>query len=261
MMTHFLTSRARTLLASAALAALLATPSAVQAQEEEESFPQISGTAAFVSDYRWRGVSLSNKDPAVQASIQLTTKPGFFIAAWGSSIAEYGATFDDETGELLDSGATTEIDLYGGWSGPLGPLNATIGMLAYLHPGGSGVDAFEFYGTLGGSFGPASLTVGLNWAPDQKNLNRSNRYIFGTLGVAIPDTPITVKAGMGHERGSFVVDGSGRTTQKFDYLVGVDVTWKMLTLGGAFIGNDLPDKTNFNPTATNKFVVSLTAAF
>jgi len=247
------TGSARGFIAAAAMAAGLATPAAVMAQEEE-SFPKISGTAAFVSDYRWRGVSLSNKDAAVQASIQLTTKPGFFIAVWGSSIAEYGATEDS-------AGATTEIDLYGGWSGPLGPTTATIGILSYLYPGGSGVNAFEFYGTIAGSFGPANLTVGLNWAPDQKNLTRSSRYVFGTVGVGIPDTPITVKASVGHERGSFVVDGSGRTTQKFDYLVGVDVTWKMLTLGGAFIGNDLPDKTNFNPAATNKFLVSLTAAF
>ncbi len=251
-MTATIRFPSRALFAVAASLTALAMPSAVQA--EEESFPQISGTAAFVSDYRFRGVSLSNKDAAVQASIQLTTKPGFFIAAWGSSLAEYGATDDS-------AGATTEIDVYGGWSGPLGPLSATIGMLGYLYPGGSGVSAFEFYGSLGGSFGPANLTVGLNWAPDQKNLSRSSRYVYGALGIGIPDTPITVKTSIGHERGSFVVDGSGRTTQKFDYLVGVDVTWKMLTFGGAFIGNDLPDKTNFNPTATNKFVVSVTAAF
>lgn len=224
------------------------------AQDAEVSYPDISGTVALYSDYRWRGVSLSNNGAAVQASLQLTTEPGFFIAAWASSLANYGATEDA-------AGATVEIDVYGGWSGPLGPLSATVGILSYLYPGGSGVNAFEFYGTLGGNFGPANLTVGLNWAPDQKNTIGSNRYIFGTLGVGIPETPITVKASIGHERGSFVVDGSGRTTQKFDYMVGVDVTWKALTLGGAFIGNDLPDKTNFNPTATNKFVVSLTAAF
>jgi len=243
----------RALLAPALMVAAIAMPAAAKA-EDEPSFPKISGTAAFVSDYRFRGVSLSNRDPAVQASIQLTTKPGFFIGAWGSSIAEYGATEDS-------SGATTEIDLYGGWSGPLGPMTATVGVYSYLYPGGTNVDAFEFYGTLAGSFGPATLTVGLNWAPDQSNLSRSSRYVFGALGVAIPGTPLTFKTSIGHERGAFVVDGTGSTTNKFDYLLGVDLTWKMLTFGVGYSGNDLPDKSNVNTYAKNSFFVSLTAAF
>ncbi len=252
-MTKIFKTHARPLIASAVMMAALQMPVAALA-EEEESFPKISGTAAFVSDYRFRGVSLSNRDPAVQASIQLTTKPGFFIGAWGSSIAEYGATEDS-------SGATTEIDLYGGWSGPLGPMSATIGVYSYLYPGGSNVDTFEFYGTLGGSFGPATLTVGLNWAPDQSNLNRSSRYVFGALAVAIPDTPLTFKTSIGSERGAFVVDGTGQTTTKFDYLIGVDLTWKMLTFGAAYSGNDLPAKSDVNTFAKNSFFVSLTAAF
>ncbi|QMW23119.1 TorF family putative porin [Sandaracinobacteroides saxicola] len=230
---------------AATTAALAATP--VLAQDEAPAWA-ITGTAAFVSDYRFRGVSLSNKDPAVQASIQLTSKAGFFVGAWGSSIATYG-------------GANTEVDLYGGWTGPLGPLTATIGVYSYLYPGGSGVDVYELYGSLAGTLGPVTATVGVNVAPDQKNLNRSSRYAYLNLAAAIPDTPITLKGNIGHEQGSFVVDGTGTTTKKFDYLIGADIKWRALTLGLAYIGNDLPSKNLFNTPAKDRFVVSLTASF
>lgn len=227
--------------------AILATAGAASAQDAP-AFPKISGSAAFVSDYRFRGISFSDKDPAVQASIQLTTQPGFFFGAWGSSIAEF-------------NGSTTEIDVYGGWSGPLGPLTATAGIYAYLYPGGTGTDVYELYGSVGGALGPATLTVGLNWAPDQDNLSRSSRYVYGSLAVGIPETPLTFKTTIGHERGSLVVDGSGETTQKFDYLVGLDLAVKGVTLGVAYVGNDLPQKSEFNTLAKNTFLVSLTAAF
>lgn len=233
---------------SVVLAAMLAgAATAVQAQDEP-SYPTITGSAALVSDYRFRGVSLSNRDPAVQASIQLNTKPGFFIGAWGSSIATYG-------------GANTEVDLYGGWTGPLGPLTATVGVYSYLYPGGEDVDVYELYGSLAATLGTVTATVGLNVAPDQDNLNRSSRYAYLNLAAGVPNTPITLKANVGHEKGSFVVDASGQTTEKFDYLIGADLKWKALTLGVAYIGNDLPEKSLFNTAAKDRFVVSLTAAF
>jgi uncharacterized protein (TIGR02001 family) len=246
-MFNRLKPKARTALRAVLLVGALAAPGGAWAQDEE-TFPKISGSAAFVSDYRFRGISFSDRDPAVQASIQLTTKPGFFIGAWGSSIAEF-------------NGSTTEIDVYGGWSGPLGPLTATVGIYGYLYPGGTDTDVVELYGTLAGSFGPATLTVGLNWAPEQDNLATSSRYAFASLAVGIADTPLTMKATLGHERGALVVDGSGQTTQKLDYLVGVDLAFKGLVFGAAYVGNDMPAKNEFNQLAKDQFVVSLTAPF
>jgi uncharacterized protein (TIGR02001 family) len=227
------------------LALAVAGPALAQ---DGPSFPNVTGTLAVVSDYRFRGVSLSNKKAAVQGSLQLNTEPGFFAGVWASNIAEYG-------------GADVEVDLYGGWTGALGPATATVGVYSYLYPGGSNVDVYELYGSLGYTIATVTATVGLNIAPDQKNLATSSRYAYLNLAAGIPDTPVTLKANIGHERGSFVVDGSGRTTEKFDYLVGADVKYEFLTLGLAYIGNDLPEKDRFNTTAKNRFVVSLTASF
>ncbi len=262
---HFTRS---TLMAALPLAAAALVSTGAARAQDEPSFPKVTGSVGLYSDYRFRGVSLSNLDPAVQGSLQITTKPGFFVAVWASSIAEYGATEDS-------SGATVEVDLYGGWSGPLGPVTATVGVYSYLYPGGTGVDAVEFYGAASLPLGPVTATVGLNWAPDQKNLSRSSRYAYGSLAAAIPNTPITLKGSLGNEKGSFVVDESGSTTTKWDWLVGADVSLAPLnlaplTLGIAYVGNDLPRNTidfgeggSFRPNRNAKdgFVISLSAAF
>lgn len=235
---------------------LLAIAGGAEAQDTEERFPKVTGFASFVSDYRFRGISFSDLDPAPQASITLATRPGFFFTAWGSSIADF-------------NGATAEIDLTGGWSGSVGPFNTSLGVIGYLYPGGTGTDYVELYGSVGGALGPVTATVGINVAPDQSNLSRSSRYLYGSLVGAIPNTPVTLKGTIGHERGGLVIDESGRTTQKLDWLIGADVTFAPLTFGIAYVGTDLPRTTvdfGDGPFRTNRIgrdgiVLSVTAAF
>jgi uncharacterized protein (TIGR02001 family) len=237
----------------ALLLAAAAFPMAAHAQEAEaEPALKISGSAAFVSDYRFRGISFSDLDAAVQPFIQLTTAPGIFVSLWGSSISDF-------------NGATTEIDVTAGWTGAIAGLTTTAGVIGYLYPGGTDTDIFEFFGSVGIPLGPVTATFGLNWAPDQGNLSRSNRYAFGTLTAGIPDTPITLKGTLGNERGSLVIDDSGTVTHKWDWLIGADLTWEALTFGIAYVGNNLTnnrvDGVRFNRTAQETVVFSVTAAF
>src|ERR1051325_9913354 len=78
---------------AAAAAALLWTASAAAAD--------LSGEAGVVSDYRYRGVSLSNGNPALQASVTLEHNSGLYATAWGST---------------LGHGTQTEVDFTGGYS-------------------------------------------------------------------------------------------------------------------------------------------------
>ena len=243
----------RTMLAGALMLAVLAAPTAALAQDEEKAL-SVSGTAAFVTDYRFRGISYSDLDPAVQASITLTTKPGFFFSAWGSSIADF-------------NGSTVEVDLTAGWSGELVGLNTSAGVIYYTYPGGTDTNVWELFGSVGIPLGPVTATFGLNWAPDQGNLSRSNRYAFGQVSGAIPGTPVTLKAILGNERGSLVVDDSWTKTSKWDWTIGADLTWEALTFGVAYVGNNLTNNDTapwggvFNRNAQETVVFSVTAAF
>ena len=81
-------------------------------------------TATVVSDYRFRGVSQSDRDPPVQGSVDITWH-GFYVGAWASTIARYADT-------------NVELDLYAGYAGTAGPVEYEIGAIAYLYPGGDG---------------------------------------------------------------------------------------------------------------------------
>jgi len=207
--------------------AMLFAPATMAVAQDEEKAVSFTGGATFVSDYRFRGVSFSDKDIAVQGAMEMGTTMGFYVGLWGSSIADF-------------NGATAEVDLYAGWRGEVGPVTLDGGILGYFYPGGTGTDIYELYGSVGGTVGPVGLKVGLNWAPDQGNLTGSNRYLYFGANAGIPNTPISVKGNLGFERGSLVVDETGSTTSKTDWLIGVDVKFEPLTIGFAYTDTDLP---------------------
>ena len=103
MLTSVRSLMAATLLAGSAF---VATPALAQdGAEVAGSGLTVSGNAAIVTDYRFRGVSLSGGDFAIQGGVDVAHDSGFYVGTWGSSI-DAGEAF----GEM-------ELDVYGGWSG------------------------------------------------------------------------------------------------------------------------------------------------
>lgn len=199
---------------------------AAAAPAEETPFVTFTGNVTFVTDYRFRGVSLSDTDPAIQGGITATTSPGFFVSMWGSSIATYG-------------GANTEVDIYGGWSKTFGGITPTIGIYGYFYPGGSGVNYYELYGSLGFALGPVGFTTGINFAPSQDNIGGGdNTYIYLAPSFTIPGVPITLKGNLGYETGSIVQALGTGNDNKVDYMIGADFKYKMLTFGAQWVGNN-----------------------
>jgi uncharacterized protein (TIGR02001 family) len=89
---------------------------------------ELSGTVGVVSDYDFRGISLSAKDPALQGSIDWASESGFYVGAWASNI-DYGDGYD----------GNIELDLYGGFAGETeGGVGWDVGLVWYLYPDSSG---------------------------------------------------------------------------------------------------------------------------
>ena len=200
-----------------------------EAFDTEGSGVDVSGTLSFTSDYRFRGISQTDIAPAIQPSLQIDTAAGFFAGVWGSNVSDF-------------NGATTEIDLSAGWGGTLGAFDTSFGVLAYLFPGGRGTDIVELFGTAGFTLGPASATLGLNWAPEQANLDRANRYAHATVSAAIPGKALRLRASLGHETGGLPLRRSAGTAGKWDWQLGADITLPSLTIGVAYVGTDLPSR-------------------
>jgi len=100
---------------------------------------ELSGTVTVVSDYDFRGQSLSAKDPALQGSIDWASESGFYVGAWGSNI-DYGPGVDGDI----------EIDLYTGYAGETeGGLGWDVGFVYYTYPGADDISDYpEIYGAL-----------------------------------------------------------------------------------------------------------------
>lgn len=120
----------------------------VQAQSAAPE-SSLSFNAGVVNEYRYRGISQSRLDPAVQGGFDYADKSGLYVGAWGSTIK----WIKDAGGD-----ANVEIDLYGGYKGAVGDLAYDVGFLRYQYPSNKlAVDANtnEVYGAL--TFGPATL--------------------------------------------------------------------------------------------------------
>ncbi len=243
------------LLASASLVTSNAA-FAQDAEEEAASPVTVTGSVGLVSDYRFRGVSLSGGDPAIQGGVTLTHESGFYAGAWASSIDDGGT---DIYGDM-------ELDIFGGWSGSVAEgIGIDIGLLYYAYPtNAAGVDAeyFEPYATLSGTLGPVQAKLGAAYAWEQDSLGgNDNLYLFTKLSAGIPNTPITMNAGLGYTDGALappLLAGTADDTG-FDWTFGASATvLGNLTLGVAYTGVEGPSIDGFTDDA---IVGSLTVSF
>ena len=247
------------LLASAASLAFacLASANPALAQEEAPAEITVSGSAAIVSDYRFRGVSQSDRDLAVQAGVTIAHESGLYVGTWGSNLSGWG-TF---------GGSNMELDLIAGFKAPLGGgTTLDVGATWYMYPGGfDNTDFIEPYIKLSGTTGPVSLTAGVAYAPKQEALGawyanglaaaegiytdpgdkNDNLYLWGDAAAGVPNTGLTVKAHIGYSKGN---DGLGPfatsvapTGEYWDWLIGADyvIPGTPLTLGVAYVDTDI----------------------
>lgn len=227
--------------------AFVATPALAQTGEI-----MISGNAAIVTQYRFRGQDLSGGDFAVQGGVDVGHASGFYAGVWGSSIDE----------DTLDIGHT-ELNFYGGWGGELTDgLSADVGVLAYVYPnaGPGDFDIYELYGSLGFTFGPAQSSIGLAYAPKQDSLGGDdNLYIYVDLGVGVPNTPVTLSGHVGYTDGALTFTDDG---DAWDWSIGADYAInRNLAIGVAYVGSEgdyLPGDYRFTRDAV---VGTLSASF
>jgi uncharacterized protein (TIGR02001 family) len=113
-------------------ASLLCVVGAAQAQTPgtpaaEPAPPHtLTGNVAAVSDYRFRGVSQTYRQPAIQGGFDYTHASGFYLGNWNSSVSS----------NSYNNGAGLEVDMYGGYRFPLTKeLTGDVGVLHYLYPG------------------------------------------------------------------------------------------------------------------------------
>lgn len=264
------------------LLAAVAVPQAAYAQDAEEDTDgiTITGGATVVSDYRFRGFSQSNEEAAIQGTFTITHESGLYVGTWASNLSGWG-TF---------GGSNTELDIYGGFSFPVGGANVDVGLTWYMYPGGANdTDFAEPYIKLSGTAGPVSLLAGVAYAPKQEALGnfsntpqsrgqkQDNLYLWGDASAGIPSTDLTVKAHIGYSDGNPGLGPNGTsiapTGKYWDWMVGADYALGPVTVGVAYVDTDISrsdsaylgggfaSSKNGSSIASGRIVFSLGASF
>lgn len=98
----------------------------------------LSGNLTFAGDYRFRGVSQTYTQPAVQAGVDYASNVGAYAGAWGSNVS----------GNQFLNGASLELDLYGGYRFGVGKLGLDLGGQYYWYPSARyNIDPGDHYNT------------------------------------------------------------------------------------------------------------------
>ncbi len=157
----------RKLLVSFAL--LSALPPAVLAQSAAQSPHSFSGNLSLVSDYRFRGISQTFKNPAVQGGFDYSHASGFYLGTWASNVS----------GNQFPNGSAMEWDFYGGYKWPLGKdFTLDLGGLYYWYPGTKFYDTNPAGGTTRAN--TFELYAGLSWKWVTLKYSRTTTNFFGT---------------------------------------------------------------------------------
>ena len=233
----------RKILAVAALP-LVALPTAAFAQDGEEESTgafDISAEVGVLSDYRFRGMSLSGKEPEITAELSVSHESGFYATAWASNV------------ELGNGKANNvEVDWTAGWTKDIGNVTVDGGVIYYSYANNANLNYVELFGSLGTKVGPADVTVGVAYAPSQDNLgNTDNTYVFISGDLPLGESPLSLHGTFGIEDGAF-------GDKKKDWLVGMSYD-----LGRGFTAKlDYVDTArSFSPMGDATVVGSLTFAF
>jgi len=230
------------------LVAAIATLFSSQAAQAQDAAPtvkpehEVSFNAALASDYRYRGISQTRLQPALQGGADYVNNPsGMYAGAWASTIK-----WTKDAG----GGGSVEVDLYAGKRGALtSDISYDVGVLTYVYPSnGLAVSAntTEIYSQL--NYGPAYVkyshsTTNLFGFANSKN----SSYLDIGANIEI-DSGLVLNLHAGRQQ----VKNNG-VSNYTDWKIGVTKDFGVLSASLAVIGTNAGEVAYASP-ANGKFL-------
>ena len=225
---------------SLAAAMMVSTAKTASADEVSDTmgFPgEFSANVAIVTDYRFRGITQSDEDPAIQGGFDygasLTDDIGLYLGIWASSV-----NFND------GDEASIELDYYGGITLDIEGVGVDFGLIYYTYPtASSGLNYDYVEGKIALSYNPiesVGLGVGYNYSPDYFGSSGSFHYpnasIEYTPDLGLP-VPVTLDATIGY---SMIDDAAAFGAGDYlDWTAGIGTEVKGINLKLQYVDNDL----------------------
>ena len=176
-------------LIAVALAGALSAP--LFASAEEMASPHtFTGNVTLASEYIYRGIGQTNRDPAIQGGFDYSHSSGLYLGTWASNVSWLS--------DLGGISSSVEIDVYGGYRGSItDDLSYDVGVLTYNYPGDyphgfTDADTTEVYVGLGWKWLSAKYSYTTSshifgWTSSTGGKTRGSDYIELNAGYDLGD--------------------------------------------------------------------------
>jgi uncharacterized protein (TIGR02001 family) len=145
------------------LLALLALPVC----EPKAVASDLNAVATLTSEYIYRGLALSNGNPALQLGVDYEHDSGLFVGTWASTI-DLSSRFGQRD---------VELNFYTGFNyAPKAPWQASLTVLRYTYPGETGSHSYAYNELLLAASVGEHFSIELGYTDDLYGLDRIGRH-------------------------------------------------------------------------------------
>ena len=181
---------------------------------------ELAISAELTSDYRFRGVSKSNNNIAVQGGFDWYADSGIYAGIFASSLIDF-KTSDVET------------NFYAGYSNENNGIIYDFGAISYVYSDGTSGTYFETFGSVGVDLGLLTSSIGISYMPNQNNLGKKdNLYFSNDTRFSISGLPINIDLHLGYEDGYF-------GNKKWDWSLGTSVILEEFEVGISYLDTNV----------------------
>lgn len=218
---------------------------------------EVSGNVTLTSDYRFRGISQTDTQLAVQGGFDVAFENGIYIGTWGSNV---------------DFANSLELDYYVGYAGNLTEtVSFDVGYIYYDYPGTDDTvrvfngDAEDDYQEIYASISVADFTLGFAYSDDYYLETGNFYYVYGDYSFALPhDVSLNLHYGYNDFEYSSTDSDPSDAEQAFlsagedsysDYSIGLSKTVAGVDLSLTWVDTDLSDSECFGTNWCDSTVV------
>lgn len=175
------------ILSAAILSAFAGSASAQTAAASPHTF---TGNMTIATDYRFRGISQTFRQPTLQGGFDYSHSSGFYLGNWNSTVS----------GVQFANGGSIEMDFYGGYKfEPIKDVTADVGLLYYYYPGSS-------IGATGTRYNNGELYVGASYKWFSAKYSHGLTDFFGLNNTTNAVYAFSALPARGNSRGSGYLD-------------------------------------------------------
>ena len=205
-----------------------------------------SGVATLTSEYIYRGLAMSDGDPAFQLGVDYAHDSGLFAGVWGSTIELTTAMGQRDV----------ELDYYAGYQHESDvPVSTTLTVIRYTFPGQTGAHSYDYNELLIGATWREQHSIELGYTNDLYGLDRIARH-----WEIRSEWPVANAWVLGAALGANDLSDAGVSRYLY-WDVGASARFSRFTFDVRWYDNEEPDGFAMRQSANSQIVLSISAAF